>query len=42
MVRIYWHLMGRFYEARSSRALRLHFTFKRRAEKFFSRIRGAE
>lgn len=40
MVRIYWHLMGRFYEARSDRALRLHVHFKKRAEEFFQRLRG--
>lgn len=38
MIRIFWHLMGRFYEARSSRALTLHVRFKHRAEKFFARL----
>ena len=40
MQRIYWHLMGRFYEARSDRALKLHFRLAERAEKFFRKIRG--
>lgn len=41
MRRIYWHLMGRFYEARADRALSIHFALKEKAEKFFRRIRGA-
>lgn len=40
MRRIYWHLMGRLYEARSDRALHLHFRFSERAEKFFRKLRG--
>lgn len=40
MHRLYWHMMGRLYEARSSRALRLHHQFKQRAEEFFRRLRG--
>lgn len=39
MTRIFLHLMGRWYEARSSRALRLHHQFKERAEEFFRRLR---
>ncbi|WP_276312094.1 hypothetical protein [Paracoccus siganidrum] len=40
MLRIYWHLMGRLYEARSNRALTLHIRFANRAEKFFRKLRG--
>ena len=40
MNRIFWHLMGRWYEARSDRALRLHVEFKQKAEEFFRRLRG--
>lgn len=40
MIRIYWYLMGRFYEARSIRALNLHFRFKEAKEKFFQRLEG--
>lgn len=40
MIRIYLHLMGRFYEARAGRALRLHVCFKAKAEEFFRRLRG--
>lgn len=37
-MRIYNYLMGRFFEARSIRALRLHQCFKSTAEKFFQRL----
>ncbi|SIS98276.1 hypothetical protein SAMN05421772_11116 [Paracoccus saliphilus] len=37
MTRLYNYLMGRFYEARSTRALSLHHRFKKTAEKFFQR-----
>lgn len=40
MRRIYWHLMGRFYEARADRALSLHHRLAERAEKFFRKFRG--
>lgn len=35
MRKIYWHIMGRFYEARSNRALYLHHKFAQVKEKFF-------
>lgn len=35
MKKIYWHIMGRFYEARSIRALYLHYKFTEAKEKFF-------
>lgn len=40
MRRIYWHVMGRLYQARSTRALSLHFRLAEKAEKFFRKIRG--
>lgn len=43
MRRVWWHLMGRFYEARSIRALIRHDRFRRASEKFFRRLdRGAQ
>lgn len=37
MSKLYNYLLGRFYEARSVRALSLHHRFKMTAEKFFRR-----
>lgn len=34
-MRIVWHLLGRFYEARSIRALHRHHALRCIAEKFF-------
>ncbi|MFN4102584.1 MAG: hypothetical protein ACK4GT_22710 [Pararhodobacter sp.] len=38
MIRIYWHLMGRFYEARALRALNRYHQLKSISEKFFRRV----
>jgi hypothetical protein len=40
MRRVFWHLCGRFYEARASRAHGRYLALKRRAEEFFFRING--
>lgn len=37
MTRIWWHLMGRFCEARSMRAFQKYLDLKAQAEKFFQR-----
>lgn len=42
MIRIYWHLMGRFYEARALRALNRYSRLKSISEKFFRRVPRAE
>lgn len=41
-MKLYNYLMGRFFEARSIRALRLHRCFKSTAEKFFQRLERDE
>lgn len=39
MRRIFWHLLGRLYQARSGRALRKHVRLATRAEKFFLMVK---
>ena len=41
MRRLFWHISGRFYEARSERARKKYVHFKEVAEKFFTRLKGA-
>lgn len=41
MRRVFWHISGRFYEARSDRALSNYLRLKRKAEGFFVRLRGS-
>ncbi|MCV2448482.1 hypothetical protein [Paracoccus sp. DMF] len=38
---VLWHLLGRFYEARSIRAHAAHIRLKKKAEKFFRKISGS-
>lgn len=42
MKRLYWHLMKRLYEARSTRASRLAARFAWIAEKYFRRLRAED
>jgi hypothetical protein len=35
-----WRICGRFYMARHRRSVRLATSFKKKAEKFFRRIKG--
>jgi hypothetical protein len=39
-MRIVWHILGRFYEARAERARQRMETFRCTAEKYFARIGG--
>ncbi len=38
---VLWHLLGRFYEARSIRAHTAHLRLKKKAEIFFRKIKGS-
>ncbi|PTE19934.1 hypothetical protein C5F48_20305 [Cereibacter changlensis JA139] len=37
-MRFWWHIAGRFYEARTTRAFCNHLLFKRKAGKYFSHL----
>lgn len=39
-MRVIWHVLGRFYEARAERARKRMIRFKSVAENFFARIGG--
>lgn len=40
-MKIIWRMAQRYYEARSRRALKASIKFREKAEKFFTRIKGA-
>ncbi|MGP3699212.1 hypothetical protein [Rhodobacter sp. NSM] len=42
MILVWWHLAGRFYEARSIRALSNHLRWKAKSGKYFSLIDNAQ
>lgn len=42
MMNIFWHLVGRFYEARALRALKRYHRLKAISEKFFRRVPRAQ
>lgn len=39
---IFWHVAGRFYEARSLRAFNRYLRLKKMAEKFFLKVGGSD
>jgi hypothetical protein len=41
-MRAIYHILGRFYEARATRALRAYFRLTERSEVFFSRLKGGD
>ena len=38
MIRVYWHMAGRFYRARSIRAFCNHLNFDAKSRKYFSMV----
>lgn len=38
--RLWWHLCGRFFEARAARALKNYNAFQKKAASFFHRLDG--